>query len=58
MLLNGDKKYNKTKRNKIKRKKQRKMKKAVKKSNECLDKKARAKKKRNDSGVSGYCWNP
>jgi hypothetical protein len=57
MLLYRDKKYNKTKRNKIKRKKQRKTKKAVKKNNEHLDKKARAKK-RNDSGVSGYCWNP
>lgn len=53
MLLNGDKKYNKKKRNKTKRKKWRKMKKAAKKSNERLDRKARAKKKINDNDVSG-----
>ncbi|KAG2203207.1 hypothetical protein INT46_008991 [Mucor plumbeus] len=53
MLLNGDKKYNKKKRNKTKRKKWRKMKKAAKKSNERLDRKARAKKKINDNDASG-----
>jgi len=53
MLLNEDKKYNKKKRNKTKRKKWRKMKKAAKKSNERLDRKARAKKKINDNDVSG-----
>ncbi|KAG2197190.1 hypothetical protein INT46_003352 [Mucor plumbeus] len=53
MLLNGDKKYNKKKRNKTKQKKWRKMKKAAKKSNERLDRKARAKKKINDNDVSG-----
>jgi hypothetical protein len=52
-LLNVDKKYSKKKINKTKRKKWRKMKKAAKKSNECLDRKVRTQKKRNDSGISG-----
>ncbi|KAG2202266.1 hypothetical protein INT46_009992, partial [Mucor plumbeus] len=52
MLFNGDKKRNKKKINKTKRSKWRKMKKAAKKRNELLDRKARAKKKRNDNSIS------